>query len=85
VIGYLVMGAAMHYQQLAIRTMLDTQHNMLRDYAEMSGDIQRLRRENNLFPERVEKIEQQMDLVTAAARSGWAQAYRLVRAGVFDE
>lgn len=83
-LGYLALGASMHYQQEALQTLLNTQYALVQDYAALSSDIQKLRRENLILPERVEKIEYQMDLVTAATRSGWKQAYRLVQAGVFE-
>ncbi len=34
---------------------------------------------------RLDTIERQTDIVTAAARGGWRQAHALIRAGAFDE
>ena len=41
-----------------------------------------LSREEDLH--RFRQIERRQDLLTAAARSSWSQAYRLMRSGVLD-
>ena len=84
VLGYVALGAANYYQQIALNVMLENERALVQDLRTLSSDIQRLRREQNGFPGRVEKIELQMDLVTAATRAGWGQAYKMVRAGVFE-
>lgn len=80
----LVLGAVVAYQQFTIEVMLDTELATLQNFVNLSKDIQDLRREVGKEARSHENLERQMDIVTAASRSGWRKAERMIRSGVFE-
>ena len=79
-IVFAALTAANVYQQESIERILETQSRLLRDYKSITLELSRVQRDRA----DIKKLQYQMDIVTAASRSSWAQAHRLIREGVLE-
>jgi hypothetical protein len=78
-VAVLILGAALSRQLNVNRQIID----QLGDLKIISVLQQEEIRDLNEFAGRMECLEYQADILMAAARSGWNNAYRLIAAGVF--
>lgn len=69
------------YQQEVIEEILETQSRIILDYKNVTIELARARRDRA----EIKRLQYQMDIVTAASRSGWDDAHRLIRSGALED
>ena len=69
------------YQQEAIEEILEAQSHLILDYKNVTIELARVQRDRA----DIKKLQYRMDIVTAASRSGWDDAHRLIRSGALED
>ncbi len=84
-VAVIVLGAALNAQTDVDRKILAALNDIMTASVLQQNEIRLLEEEMEKINRRTLFVERQADIIMAAARTGWKNAYRLLRAGAFDE